>query len=129
MPDLCFFQNMHDYFMRVDGTVVGVYYLSGDGRDLIEGVFVSSQKHAREIIFDTKKWQAKKGVSFRKLEYMNDVGIILLETTEFQSGEDLPQLCFTSIQPKAGSGLVLPATISMKYELWMTTELKSFYLN
>ncbi len=120
---------MHDYFMRVDGTVVGAYYLSGGGRDLIEGVFVASQKHAREIIFDMKKWQAKKGVPFRQLEYMVDVGIIPLETTEFLSGEDLPHLCSECIQPKEESGLVLPANISMKYELWMTTHLKSSYLN
>lgn len=124
MPDLSFFQNMHHYFMRVSGTIVGVYYLSEDGRTPIEGIFVASQEHAREIIFDRKKWQTKRGFSSRKLEYMIDVGVILLDRSEFQNGEDLPELCLERLEPKIGSAVWLPTRIVLKYDLWMSAEPK-----
>jgi|688.fasta_scaffold1246768_1 hypothetical protein len=120
MPDHSFFQNMHRYFTRVDSAVDGAYYLTSDGNTPIEGMFIVYQKHVFEIVFDMNVWQTKKGVSFTKLEYIQSVGLILLDPSVSQYIEGLPDLCLKRLQPKVGSELVLPERIVLKYDPWVT---------
>jgi hypothetical protein len=83
-------------------------------------MFIVYQKHVFEIVFDMNVWQTKKGVSFTKLEYIQSVGLILLDPSVSQYIEGLPDLCLKRLQPKVGSELVLPERIVLKYDPWVT---------
>ncbi|OGL63748.1 hypothetical protein A3C09_02110 [Candidatus Uhrbacteria bacterium RIFCSPHIGHO2_02_FULL_47_44] len=124
MADHSFFLKLYRHFMRHDGTVLGIFYMTPDGQTPIEGLFVLSNPttRRREILFDPSKWEVKTGLEPMKFSPFEDVFSIWLGPSSSGNGEDLPLACRDNLKPKDGSGLAWPETILPKFDLWIRAD-------
>ncbi len=107
--------------MRRDGTVVGVYFLTPDGKKSIDGVLVATQDHSRQIIFDSGKWQVKPGFDDSVFAELEGLRTIYLRPSQAQNGEDLPRICLDALSPREGI-VPLPEDVKTKWDLWIRAD-------
>ena len=116
-----FFQRLYSHYMRRDGTVVGVYFLTPDGKKSVDGVLVATQTSLRQIIFDSGKWQVKPGVDDSVFAELEGLRTVYLRTSSAKNGEDLPQICLESLMPKEGIE-PLPDDVKTKWDMWIRAD-------
>lgn len=118
-----FFSQLRQHYMLQDGIVIGVYCFTPDNKKAVPGLLVVTQASSRQLIFDSERWHPKPGIQASDFSsHIAHTKVIYLQPSPARNGEDLPQVCFDSLEPVAGSEVLFTPDMMPKFDIWMRAD-------